>query len=257
MTRSGLSPRLSVHLPEPFVEVHADDAAMAGLTHGGFARVTTPHGSCVLKVTVSGGQQRGSLFAPIHWSDQTASSARVGDLVTPATDPYSGQPETKATPAAIEPIAFAYCGFALGRNALALPAETWWSRLTVTGGVGFLVASNDPPAAWRDHARNIFAAAEVAEYTDDARGIFRMAGFVDGRLDGCLFVGPAQAAPQWGAVRVLFAAEAVGDAQRRAVLSGKSTDVLAEFRAHDLRLLCRRPQPHSRGHRGRTSGYRR
>ena len=48
--------------------------------------------------------RRGSLFAPIHWSDETASSARIGDLVTPANDPYSGQPEAKATPAAIAPV---------------------------------------------------------------------------------------------------------------------------------------------------------
>ena len=107
MTRTGLSPRLGAHLPEPFVEVHPDDAAAHGLTHGGFARVSSPYGACVLKVVVSEGQQRGSLFAPIHWSDETASSARVGELVTPANDPYSGQPEAKATPAAIAPVAFA------------------------------------------------------------------------------------------------------------------------------------------------------
>jgi assimilatory nitrate reductase catalytic subunit len=88
MTRTGLSPRLGAHLPEPFVEVHADDAARCGLTHGGFARVTSPYGACVLKVVVSEGQQRGSLFAPIHWSDETASCARVGELVTPANDPF-------------------------------------------------------------------------------------------------------------------------------------------------------------------------
>src|SRR5712672_3134585 len=39
MTRSGLSPRLAAHLPEPFVEVSPDDAAAFGLSDGGFARV--------------------------------------------------------------------------------------------------------------------------------------------------------------------------------------------------------------------------
>ena len=57
--------------------------------------------SASLKVVVSERQQRGMLFAPIHWSDENASAARVGALVAPVTDPYSGQPETKATPAAI------------------------------------------------------------------------------------------------------------------------------------------------------------
>jgi assimilatory nitrate reductase catalytic subunit len=44
---------------------------------------------------------------PIHWSGETASSARACDLVAPHTDPYSGQPEAKATPASIAPVAFA------------------------------------------------------------------------------------------------------------------------------------------------------
>src|SRR6195952_558662 len=65
MTRTGVSPRLSQHLPEPFVEIHPDDAARAGLADGDFARVTTDYGQCILKVVVSERQQRGMLFAPI------------------------------------------------------------------------------------------------------------------------------------------------------------------------------------------------
>ena len=53
MTRTGTSPRLGAHLPEPFVEVHPEDAARHGLTDGAFARVTTDHGQCTLKVVVS------------------------------------------------------------------------------------------------------------------------------------------------------------------------------------------------------------
>ena len=101
MTRSGMSPRLGQHLPEPFVEVHPDDAIKYGLADGGFARVTTDYGQCTLRVAVNARQQRGMLFAPIHWSEANASAARVGALVAPFTDPYSGQPENKATPASI------------------------------------------------------------------------------------------------------------------------------------------------------------
>ena len=92
-----------------------------GCSHDGFASVSTAHGSCILKVVVSAGQRRGSIFAPIHWSDLNASSARIGDLVAPVTDPFSGQPEAKATPAAIAPVEFAWRGFALSRRPLALP----------------------------------------------------------------------------------------------------------------------------------------
>jgi assimilatory nitrate reductase catalytic subunit len=229
MTRTGLSPRLGAHLPEPFVEVHPVDAATAGLIDGGLARVSSPYGACVLKVIVSEGQRPGSLFAPIHWSDATASSARVGELVTPATDSFSGQPESKATPAAIEAVAFAYRGFALARTALPMPADSWWSLVAISNGAGVLFASNDAPAVWRERASALFGAdAEYAEYVDEPRQGFRVAAFVEGRLIGCLFVGPADAAPHWDSVKTLFETEALGDAQRRAVLSGKSTSGLAD-----------------------------
>ena len=229
MTRSGLSPRLGAHLPEPFVEVHPADAERLSVTDGGFARLRSPHGACVLKVKVSEGQQRGSLFAPIHWSAETASSARIGDLVAPANDPYSGQPEAKATPVSIEPVAFAYRGFALARLPLAMPADSWWSRVTVANGAGWLLASNETPEAWREHAKAMFGAdTEIAEYVDGLRGSYRMAAFIDGRLTGALFIGPAEAAPQWDTVKALFEAESLGDAQRRAVLSGRSTDGMAD-----------------------------
>ena len=59
MTRTGKSTRLATHLSEPFVEVHPDDARDAGLMDEGFARVTTAHGTCVLRVMVSEGQRKG------------------------------------------------------------------------------------------------------------------------------------------------------------------------------------------------------
>jgi len=230
MTRSGQSPRLALHCPEPFVEVHPADAAEAGLAYGSFARVATPDGQAILKVVLSEGQQRGSLFAPIHWSDATASSARIGDLVAPETDPHSGQPELKATPAAIAPVAFASRGFALARRPVTFPPGTWWARVAVTAGTGYVLATNDPPASWHDAARRLLGegleGAEYAEYIDAPRGLYRIAAFVRRRLDGCLFIGPAE--PQWDAVRELFASDAVEPAQRRTVLSGRSADGLPD-----------------------------
>jgi len=228
MTRSGLSPRLANHLPEPFVEVHPDDAAATGLVHGGFARLRSPYGACVLKVVMTDGQQRGSLFAPIHWSGETAATARIGELVTPATDPFSGQPEAKATPVSIAPVDYAYRGFVLTRAPVALPGGTWWSRVTVTQGIGYLLASDIAPEAWRDVARAAFGNAEIAEYSDPPRDLYRMAAFVEGRLEGCVFIGPAAATSQWDTVKALFESEQLAETQRRAVLSGKAADGLAD-----------------------------
>jgi assimilatory nitrate reductase catalytic subunit len=196
MTRTGQSPRLAAHLPEPFVEVHPQDAAAMGLTEGGFARIATAHGACILKVVVSADQRPGSLFVPIHWSAETASGARVGDLVAGATDPYSGQPEAKATPAAVAPAAFELRGFARSRSALTLPAETWWARVATPEGIEYRFATNLGPMSWHDLAfRELGAEAKLAEDLDGR--VYRAAAFVDDHVDACLWVGPAQDRPQW------------------------------------------------------------
>jgi assimilatory nitrate reductase catalytic subunit len=135
---------------------------------------------------------RPAIPAPIHWSDATAARARVGDMVTAVNDPFSGQPEMKATPAQIEPVEFAYRGFALTRSLVPLPEETWFARVAVAGGAGILFATNEPPTVWHDLACQIMPDdAELAEYIDESRGLIRIAAFCSGRLDGSVFVAPA------------------------------------------------------------------
>ncbi|MDB5608932.1 MAG: assimilatory nitrate reductase alpha subunit apoprotein [Bradyrhizobium sp.] len=226
MTRTGSSPRLGQHLPEPFVEIHPGDAAKSGVADGGFARVVTDYGQCILKVVVSERQQRGMLFAPIHWSEETASGARVGALVAPFTDPYSGQPENKATPASIAPYEYVFRGFVLSRAKLELPPNIWWARVTVTGGYGYLLADNADLARWQSWLRSI-AGSDLAEYKDFGGGVYRAASFAGDRIETCLFVGPARDAGDWGVIKNLFAAGMLSDDQRRMLLSGKSMDGLA------------------------------
>jgi assimilatory nitrate reductase catalytic subunit len=226
MTRSGMSPRLGQHLPEPFVEVHPDDAIKYGLADGGFARVTTDYGQCTLRVAVNGRQQRGMLFAPIHWSEANASAGRIGALVAPFTDPWSGQPESKATPASIADYEYVFRGFALSRAKLDLPEHLWWTRATVTGGYGYLFADNADLSRWQTWMRSA-AGGDLAEYRDFGGGVFRAASFSEGRIETCLFVGPARDAGDWNVVKSLFAAESLSEDQRRMLLSGKSTGGLA------------------------------
>jgi assimilatory nitrate reductase catalytic subunit len=226
MTRTGASPRHGQHLPEPFVEVHPNDASRFGVVDGGFARVATDYGQCILKVAVSTRAQRGMLFAPIHWSETTASTARVGALVAPFTDPFSGQPENKATPASIVPYEYVFRGFALSRVPLQLPAHVWWARVAVSGGYGYLLADNADLARWQSWLRSV-AGSDLAEYKDFGGGVYRAASFAESRIETCLFVGPARDAGDWDVVKKLFAAPGLSDDQRRMLLSGKSIDGLA------------------------------
>ena len=180
MTRTGVSPRLGQHLPEPFVEIHPDDADRFGVADGGFARVITDYGQCILKVVVSERQQRGMLFAPIHWSEANASAARVGALVAPFTDPFSGQPENKATPASIVPYEYVFRGFALSRSKLE-------SARRMSGGRGWrspaatAICSPTTPisARWQSWLRSV-AGDDLAEYRDFGGGVYRAASFAGG-----------------------------------------------------------------------------
>src|SRR3977135_1815921 len=131
------------------------------------------------------------LFAPIHWSDDNASSARVGALVAPFTDPFSGQPENKATPASITSYEYVFRGFALSRAPLEMPRNIWWTRVAVIGGHGYLLAGNAHLAWWQSCLRSA-AGNDLAEYKDLGGGIFRAASFSNDRIDTCLFIGPAR-----------------------------------------------------------------
>ena len=228
MTRTGLSARLGLHLMEPFVEVHPDDAAFYGLGDGEFARLRTRHGACVLKVVLTPGQQRGSVFAPIHWSNETASDARIGALIAPLTDPVSGQPEAKATPVAVAPVTFRYRGFVLARDVPDWPAESWWARVAVNGGDAYLFAGNAELTVWQGWANRVFGNdVELADYCDQQKGECRVAAFREGRLAGALFVS-ASGLPLWDTVKALFDSDAVDDSARRLLLSGKTADGVAQ-----------------------------
>jgi assimilatory nitrate reductase catalytic subunit len=212
MTRSGQSPRLAAHLAEPFVEVHPRDAGRMGLTEGGFAQVSSHHGACILKVIITDNQLPGSLFVPIHWSAETASSARVGELVSGCTDTHSGQPEAKATPATIAAVDFALHGYIRTRAALTLPAGTWWARVAVAEGTEYRLATSQGPMFWHDFAyRWLGPDARLAEQLDGRA--YRVAAFLDDQLDGCICLAPAEVAPQWDPAAL--AAAAAEDGGRR------------------------------------------
>lgn len=228
MTRTGLSPRLSAHSAEPSVQIHPEDARRYGLTEGGFARIANDHGSVVLKVALDPGMTRGSLFAPIHWSAETASHARIGAAVQAVCDPWSGQPEMKATPSSVEPVTYAAQGFVLSREDFALPEGSWWSRLAVEGGEARLFATDAGPAALMAAVRARFEEADLTEMVDMAGGAYRCAVIRDGRLLAALFLAPFGDLPLWDSVKRAFADHAALLDNRLALLAGRSLDGMAD-----------------------------
>ncbi|AWN37032.1 nitrate reductase [Methylobacterium radiodurans] len=227
MTRTGKSQRLSAHRAVPFCEVHPDDAARYGLADGGIAAVSTEHGSAELEVMVTPSVAPGNLFMPMHWSDATASKARVGALVRGVPDPVSGQPELKATPASVAPVAYRARGYLLTREGVAPPEGWWWARAAVTGGWGLLFAAQEGSREIAMLMRGLFQGYELAEYADHARGRYRCAVYDGERLVACLAYAPAEQKPDWEAAKALFAADAPDAPERRALLSGRAATAAA------------------------------
>jgi assimilatory nitrate reductase catalytic subunit len=144
-------------------------------------------------------------------------------LVAPFTDPFSGQPENKATPVAIAPYEYVFRGFMLSRQELELPQNLWWARATITGGFGYLFADNGDLARWVAWLK-AKAGSDLAEYLDVGGGVYRAASFAGDRIESCLFVGPAHDAGDWNVVKEMFAADRLDDEQRQALLSGRPAD---------------------------------
>src|SRR5262249_31913673 len=95
MTRTGKSPRLSQHLAEPYAEIHPQDALRLGIGDADLVRVASSEGSILVRALISARQADGTVFVPMHWTDQFATRARVDELVPALTDPTSGQPASK------------------------------------------------------------------------------------------------------------------------------------------------------------------
>ncbi|MGA8769663.1 MAG: molybdopterin-dependent oxidoreductase, partial [Rhodomicrobium sp.] len=127
MTRTAKTPRLMSHVAEPFAEVHPSDAARFELRDGGLVVVRSRRAEVVLRVAVSIGQKPGSVFAPMHWTDQFASNARVDALAEGHTDPVSGQPELKFTPVALAPYPASWHGFAISEQAPQRAGLDYWA----------------------------------------------------------------------------------------------------------------------------------
>lgn len=227
MTRTGKSQRLSAHRAVPFVEVHPDDATRFGLSDGGFARVTTDLGQAILEVTVTDGVLPGSVFVPMHWSDMTASDGRAAALARGITDPVSGQPELKATPASVEAVAYRSRGYLLTREAHAAPAGWWWARATVSGGSGLLFATGEGSREMALAIRGMFPGHELAEYVDHARGLYRCAVYREDRLVAALSVAPGDRRPDWEIAKGIFASPDIEAIDRRALLSGRAATASA------------------------------
>jgi len=226
MTRTGKTARLSAHIAEPFCEIHPADAGRLGIADADIVRLSAGRSFILVRAQLSQSQRPGSLFVPMHWSDQHASHGRVDRLVAADTDPVSGQPALKAASVELARAPMALYGFAVSAQ-MPLPEKCdYWARAMTDGGwrMEFALASApvDPVASLRAmFGETAGAAAESIVYADAKAGNWRIAAFDGPRLLGAAYLStrPVAVSRSWACAQLQTGHETV--AARNRLLAGR------------------------------------
>ncbi|MFC5078135.1 Nitrate reductase [Vibrio thalassae] len=147
MSRTGLSPQLALHSPEPYISLHPDTALELGLTNGQIADVSNTKFTLQMRVDINSGIKLGEGFVPIHWNKTTASNAKSCQLIATKTDAYSGQPEFKHTPVSIKSWSKGSEALVISRTALNLSKFDYWVKQKVDSGYLYRIAAKSDTMA--------------------------------------------------------------------------------------------------------------
>ena len=228
MTRTSRAAVLNAHEPEPFVDAHPLDLAAAGLQSGQIARVISRWGTALARVRSSGEMRPGSVFMPMHWSEQFARQSRTGAVVNPVVDPISGEPEFKHTPVRVEAWRAAWQGFLMVRDRPARIPCSWWALTKLRHGYRIELAGETgelPGQAWlRDLLGEEVRDAEWIEYEDRGALAYRAAVILGGRLVASLIVESQRPLPSRSWLAGLLERDVLGATERRTLLRGRSPE---------------------------------
>lgn len=96
MTRTGKVSRLGQHAPEPFVEIHPEDAQAYGIAEQQLVEVRSQRGHFRGRARLTDAIRRGVLFAPMHWGRvQGNAGPRTNNATSDQVDPTSKEPDFK------------------------------------------------------------------------------------------------------------------------------------------------------------------
>jgi ferredoxin-nitrate reductase len=96
MTKTGRVTKLNQHSPQPFLQIHPDDAQARQITNGQLAVVKGRRGEVRVKAQITADVKAGLCFLPMHWGKILGSSlGRANNLTSSLTDPRSKEPDFK------------------------------------------------------------------------------------------------------------------------------------------------------------------
>ncbi|PPD48854.1 MAG: hypothetical protein CTY13_04240 [Methylobacter sp.] len=223
MTRTAIAAKLNQHKPEPFVEIHPDDAVRYGLIQNGLASIENSLGSMLARVQITGSQLPGNVFVPMHWTAQYASHGRMGALVNPFVDPVSKQPESKHTPVRIKPYLPVWQGFILSSHELSAITSDYWVKIKGEQFYRYELAGDTLPEDWQEWAKQYGGDVDNSqwqEYQDPAKGNYRTALLVGNQLQSVIFITTDSNLPERGWLTSLFEKTELAKTERMALLTG-------------------------------------
>ena len=145
-------------------------------------------------------------------------------MVQPASDPFSGQPEAKATPACIAPYPVANFGFLLSRRPLRPAGLAYWAHARAPFGHVLHFALDVPREGFAAWLLAALPEGERLSLHDPAAGTHRIAVVCGGRLDAVLFVGAGPKLPAQDWLKSLFACPSLSTSERRHLLAGSPVE---------------------------------
>lgn len=226
MTRTGKTPRLAEHCPEPYAEIHPIDARHKNIEDGSLVHAFSRWGEIIVRARISDDQKLGNVFIPMHWNAHYASMARVNAVVNPALDSISGQPEFKHTPINISSYEPAWHGFLLTRRELDVSNTRYWVKATGKQFYRYELAGDQTANDWPAWARSMLCDTgediNWVEYLDIAAHSYRGVRLVGERIESCIFIAPNHKLPSRNWLGGLFAKEKLSEEERNVLLAGRS-----------------------------------
>lgn len=225
MTRTGKSARLSSHLGEPYCEIHPDDAVRLEIEPASLIALETLHGKIIVRALITKRQQLGSVFVPMHWTDQFAANARVDVLVPSITDPISGQPALKNVPVEVNCAHMSTYGLLVSRYKPTPPQLDYWALSKCVEGwkLEFAVDADQQFDFSLQSIWGFTNRSNDISYLDQETGRSRYAWFEDEQLETALFLSenPVEVSRNWASEQLAKRFDTIAD--RYKIIAGRSS----------------------------------
>jgi ferredoxin-nitrate reductase len=104
LTRTGKADKLLLRDPEPYVEIHPNDAERIGVGDKQLVSIQSRRGTVYLPARLSPAVRPGLLFAPFHWGDLWGQDRAINYSTIAALDAQSKQPELKYCAVAVDSV---------------------------------------------------------------------------------------------------------------------------------------------------------